>query len=88
MRQTYTFIQRLAGIMVQTTADDVQCHRIHVFIVRLWIKDLGAGKSEWRGQVKHLMSGKVNYFRDLSTLEEHLKTMLPRVVDDESVGTD
>lgn len=71
-----------------TTLGDAQYSPIHVFIVRLWIEDLGEGKTEWRGQMKHVMSGEVKYFRDLSTLEEHLKIMLPITMDNESVETD
>ncbi len=66
---------------------DVQRPRTHLFLVRVWQEDLGDGKIEWRGQVKHVMSGEVRYFRDWATLVEHLKGMLPRVKDNESVGT-
>lgn len=37
-------------------------------MVRVWLENLGEGWSEWRGQVKHVLSGEVRYFRDWSTL--------------------
>jgi hypothetical protein len=35
-----------------------------LFLVRLWLEDLGQGRSEWRGKVQHVLSGEVRYFRD------------------------
>lgn len=45
-------------------------------MVRVWMEDLGDGKAEWRGQVKHVTSGEVRYFRDWTTLISHLRAML------------
>ena len=45
-------------------------------MVRVWLEDLGNGKAEWRGQVKHVMSGEVRYFRDWATLIKHITTVL------------
>ncbi len=56
-------------------------------MVRVWQEDLGRGKTEWRGQVKHVVSGEVQYFRNWATLVVHLKAMLPKIKDDESTGT-
>lgn len=58
---------------------DTQRPRTYLFMVRLWLEDLGEGKTEWRGQVKHVLSGEVRYFRDWATLVEHMKTMLSSV---------
>jgi hypothetical protein len=44
-------------------------------MLRVWLEDLGDGKTEWRGQVKHVMSGEARYFRDWATLVEHLMAM-------------
>ena len=54
---------------------DAQRPRTHLFMVRAWLEDLGDGKTEWRGQVKHVMSGEVRYFRDWSMLLECLREM-------------
>ncbi len=40
-----------------------------LFTVRVWREDLGEGRSEWRGQVQHVLSGPARYFRDWHTLE-------------------
>ena len=45
-------------------------------MVRVWLEDLGNGKTEWRGQVKHVVSGEVRYFREWSILLDHLQSML------------
>lgn len=60
---------------------DAQCSRTHLFMVRVWIEDLGDGRTEWRGQVKHVMSGEVRYFRSWSTLIRHLKAVLSSAQD-------
>lgn len=46
-----------------------------LFTVRLWREDLGAGETEWRGQVQHVLSGEAHYFRAWRELETHLMTM-------------
>jgi hypothetical protein len=51
-------------------------HRSHLFTVRLWLEDLGEGRTEWRGQVRHVLSGEVRYFRDWPTLITLLLAML------------
>ena len=48
----------------------------HLFTVRLWPEDLGAGQVQWRGQVQHVLSGEVHYFRDWPELETHLLAMV------------
>jgi hypothetical protein len=45
-------------------------------MVRVWFEDLGDGKTEWRGQVKHVMSGEVRYFREWPNLVTILQEML------------
>ena len=69
----------LAEAPQQTPANDMPYPRSHLFMVRVWLEDLGDGKAERRGQVKHVMSGEVRYFRDWATLVEQLKVMLSRV---------
>ncbi|MFL5804180.1 MAG: hypothetical protein ACJ8CR_20840 [Roseiflexaceae bacterium] len=56
---------------------DRQPHHSHLFTVRLWIENLGDGRTEWRGQVQHVLSGETRYFRDWSTLLALLRAMLP-----------
>lgn len=61
--------------MKQMAMSKAQHSRSHLFIVRVWVQDLGDGKTEWRGQVKHVMSGEVRYFREWATLVNHLLAM-------------
>jgi hypothetical protein len=48
-----------------------------LFTVRLWTEELGAGRTEWRGQVRHVLSGETHYFRDWLALIAWLVAMLP-----------
>jgi hypothetical protein len=49
----------------------------HLFTVRLWLEELVDGQVEWRGNVQHVMSGELRYFRDWPTLIEFLIAMQP-----------
>ena len=61
-------------------------YRSHLFTVRLWQEELGAGQSEWRGKVQHVLSGQTGYFRDWSMLVTYLQTMLPAADSDQQAG--
>ena len=39
-----------------------------LFTLRLWPEELEQGQTEWRGQVRCVLSGDVRYFRDWPTL--------------------
>jgi hypothetical protein len=52
--------------------------RTHLFTVRVWLEDLGAGQTEWRGEVQYVVSGEMRYFRDWPTLVALLQAMLPK----------
>ena len=56
---------------------DRQQHHSHLFTVRLWLENLGAGRAAWRGQVQHVLSGETHYFRDWPRLIALLRAMLP-----------
>ena len=49
-------------------------------MVRVWLEDLGNGKAEWRGKVKHVLSGEVRYFREWKTLLAFLREALMKDV--------
>ena len=55
---------------------ETEYRRTHLFMVRVWLEALGDGKTEWRGQVKHVTSGEVQYFREWSNLITTLQEML------------
>jgi hypothetical protein len=50
-------------------AKEGQTRYSHLFTVRLWNEPLGQGQTEVRGEVKHLPSGAVRYFRTWAVLE-------------------
>ncbi len=52
---------------------DAQHSRTHLFMVRVWLEDLGEGKTEWRGKIQHVLSGDVCYFRDWQIMEKFIK---------------
>ncbi|RMD63724.1 hypothetical protein D6833_05335 [Candidatus Parcubacteria bacterium] len=57
-----------------------QDHPYHpslLFTVRLWPEEVDAGQVEWRGEIRHVLSGDARYFRDWPTLIEHLVALLP-----------
>jgi hypothetical protein len=40
----------------------------HLFTVRVWREELGAGRSEWRGKVQYVITGEAQHFREWSDL--------------------
>ncbi len=52
--------------------------RTQLFAVRVWLEDLGQGQSEWRGEVHHVISGEIRYFRNWPALLALLEAMLPK----------
>lgn len=63
---------------------DQQHSPSHLFTVRLWQEELGAGQTEWRGQVQHVLTGEAGYFRDWSTLVNLLLAMLMELADEDA----
>ncbi len=55
---------------------DEHPYRSHLFTVRMWQEELGAGQTEWRGKVQHVLSGQTRYFRDWPALLTHVQAML------------
>jgi hypothetical protein len=58
----------------------------HLFLVRLWLEDLGAEQREWRGRVQHVLSGQVRYFREWAALETILKNMVSLLLNEEAAA--
>jgi len=44
----------------------------HLFTVRVWREELGAGRVEWRGKVQYLLTGEARYFRSWQQLIDQL----------------
>jgi hypothetical protein len=47
--------------------------RTHLFTVRLWAESLGDNHFEWRGQARHVLSGRVCTFREWPSLVAFLQ---------------
>jgi hypothetical protein len=59
--------------MVAKIEADQSSQCSHLFMLRLWLEDLGNGQTDWRGKVQHVNSGEARYFRDWSTLEAFME---------------
>jgi hypothetical protein len=58
--------------------------RTHLFVLRLWLEDLGGGQQEWRGHIQHVRNREMQYFRDLKLLLEFVQAQLQNAQDDDS----
>jgi hypothetical protein len=47
-----------------------------LFTVRVWCEELGAGQTEWRGEVHDVVSGERRYFRDWPALIASVQALL------------
>jgi hypothetical protein len=52
-------------------------HASQLFTVRLWLEEIEHGHTEWRGQLLHVSSGEVRYFRDWQPFITLLLGLLP-----------
>lgn len=52
--------------------------RSYLFMLRIWLEDLGDGASEWRGQILCTGSGEVRYFREWDNLASLVRASLPQ----------
>ena len=60
-----------------TSAVEPKTHdNARTFIVRMWLEDLGDGRTEWRGRVQDVQTGKVTFFRDWERLATTIQEML------------
>ncbi|MCB9079781.1 MAG: hypothetical protein H6631_19420 [Anaerolineaceae bacterium] len=53
-----------------------------LFTIRVWHEPLGQGHSELRGQVCHVLTGEVRYFREWSALVAYITEQLVNAKDD------
>jgi hypothetical protein len=50
--------------------------RSQLFMLRVWLEDLGNGQTEWRGKVQHVNSGEARYFHDWAILEAFVESLI------------
>jgi hypothetical protein len=55
---------------------DQSAQSSQLFMLRMWLEDLGSGQTDWRGKVQHVNSGEARYFRDWLTLEQFVEGLL------------
>jgi hypothetical protein len=63
---------------------DRSVHNSHLFILRLWLENMGNGQTDWRGKIQHVNSGEARYFRDWATVEAFVEELLHRIDQKES----
>ncbi len=73
--------------MVVKNDADQSTQSSHLFMLRMWLEDLGSGQTAWRGKVQHVNSGEVRYFRDWQTLEAFVKGRL-HLINPEGIHTE
>ncbi len=56
--------------------EEMQHHHSYLFTVRLWLEDLGDGRTECRGKAQHISSGETCYFREWSVLQTFFLKLL------------
>lgn len=47
-----------------------------LFTLRMWVEEVGDGRFEMRGTLKHVLSGETRHFRDLTMLSRHIEHAL------------
>lgn len=47
-----------------------------IFILRCWYEELGGGRGEWRGEVRHAGTERCAYFRQMDKLVAFLEAVL------------
>ena len=80
-------VERGLIIMVDKNDADQPSQSSQLFMLRMWLEDLGSGQTDWRGKVQHVNSGEVRYFRDWQTLETFMEGLL-RTTDPEGKLSD
>ncbi len=48
----------------------------HLFTLRVWGEDVGNGRFEFRGTLKHVLTNETHHFRDWPTLLRYLEARL------------
>jgi hypothetical protein len=69
-------LERLSGnhiSMNQIETDILRNSDSSLFIIRMWLEDLGNNKSEWRAHVRHIPSGCARYIRTWRGLQHFLE---------------
>jgi hypothetical protein len=53
-----------------------------LFTLRVWMEEVGDGRFEMRGTIKHILSGETHNFREMTMLEQLIEqTMKKKMVE-------
>lgn len=47
-----------------------------LFALRVWVEDVGNGRSEIRGILKHVLTGEIYHFRNGNTLSQLIESVI------------
>jgi hypothetical protein len=61
--------------------EETQHHRSYLFTLRLWLEDVGDGRTEWRGKAQYIPNGEICYFREWPVLLAFLQKRSPGAKD-------
>ncbi|MCP4421270.1 MAG: hypothetical protein GY805_32055 [Chloroflexi bacterium] len=50
--------------------------RSQMFTLRVWVEDVGDGRIEYRGTIKHILTGETHHFRDWAALTQLIKASM------------
>ena len=62
--------------MAARNGPEIPAQSSQLFMLRMWLEELGEGQTGLRGKVQHVTSGEVRYFHDWTTLETFLEGIL------------
>jgi hypothetical protein len=69
-------------------ADEPRRVASYFFTLRLWRVEAADGRAEWRGQLRHVLSGESRYFHGWPALVASLDALLPEPGPTHSVAGD
>jgi hypothetical protein len=44
-----------------------------LFTLRMWMEEVGDGRFEMRGTIRHVLSGETHHFREMAILEDFIE---------------
>lgn len=50
--------------------------RSQLFMLRVWLEEVGDSRTEFRGTLKHVLSGETHHFRDWATLVQLIESLV------------
>ncbi len=62
--------------MVISINDNPSAQKSQLFILRVWLEEVGNEQMDWRAKIQHVESNEVRYFRNWSSLEAFVEGLL------------